>query len=117
MLCCRLFYFFLSFLIFPPPRKSIKNATKERREELQKELDIKESEIKAIDLELQQLKTKKASLGRDIAIFDAEIKKAKLQIQRLDAEIAKTKTGIVQRTDKIKTLSDKSEKRKILWRN
>ena len=88
------------------------NATKERREELQKELDIKESEIKAIDLELQQLKTKKASLGRDIAIFDAEIKKAKLQIQRLDAEIAKTKTGIVQRTDKIKTLSDKSEKKK-----
>ena len=94
------------------------NAAKERRrEELQKELDIKESEIKAIDLELQQLKTKKASLGRDIAIFDAEIKKAKLQIQRLDAEIAKTKTGIVQRTDKIKTLSDKSEKRKTLWRN
>ena len=88
------------------------NAAKERREELQKELDIKESEIKAIDLELQQLKTKKASLGRDIAIFDAEIKKAKLQIQRLDAEIAKTKTGIVQRTDKIKTLSDKSEKKK-----
>ena len=39
------------------------NATKERREELQKQLDIKESEIKVIDLELQQLKTKKPVLG------------------------------------------------------
>lgn len=105
---------FLFFLFFTPSlaEEVNQNAIKEKREELLKKLDVTEGEIKVIDSELQQLKTKKASLKRDIAIFDAEIKKAKLQIQRLDVGIAKTKTGINQRTEQIKTLSDESEKKK-----
>lgn len=88
------------------------NAAKERREELQKKLDNLDSQIETLDSVIQQKRTESASLERDIAIFDAKIKKAKLKIQRLDAEIVKTKTGIVQRTEQIKTLSDKSEKKK-----
>jgi len=88
------------------------NATKERREELQKQLDNLDSQIGALDSVIQQKRTESASLERDIAIFDAKIKKAKLEIQKLDGEIAKTKTGIVQRTEQIKILSDKSEKKK-----
>ena len=88
------------------------NAAKERREELQKRLDNLDSQIGALDSIIQQKRTESASLERDIAIFDAKIKKAKLEIQKLDGEIAKTKTGIVQRTEQIKVLSDKSEKKK-----
>jgi len=88
------------------------NAAKERREELQKRLDNLDSQIGALDSIIQQKRTESASLERDIAIFDAKIKKAKLEIQKLDGEIAKTKTGITQRTEQIKVLSDKSEKKK-----
>src|SRR3990167_3874469 len=88
------------------------NATKERREELQKQLDNLDSQIGALDSIIQQKRTESASLERDIAIFDAKIKKAKLEIQRRDAEITKTKTGISQKLEQIITLSDKSEKKK-----
>src|SRR3989338_618101 len=88
------------------------NATKERREELQKQLDNLDSQIGALDSIIQQKRTESASLERDIAIFDAKIKKAKLEIQRRDAEIAKTKTGISKKSEQIITLSDKSEKKK-----
>ena len=88
------------------------NATKERREELQKQLDNLDSQIGALDSVIRQKRTESASLERDIAIFDAKIKKAKLEIQRCDAEIARTKTGISQKSEQIITLSDKSEKKK-----
>ena len=88
------------------------NATKERREELQKQLDNLDSQIGALDSVIQQKRTESASLERDIAIFDAKIKKAKLEIQRRDAEIVKTKTGISQKSEQIITLSAKSEKKK-----
>jgi len=88
------------------------NAAKERREELQKQLDNLDSQIGALDSVIQQKRTESASLERDIAIFDAKIKKAKLEIQRRDAEIAKTKTGISQKSEQITTLSAKSEKKK-----
>ena len=88
------------------------NAAKERKEELQKQLDNLDSQIGALDSIIQQKRTESASLERDIAIFDAKIKKAKLEIQRRDAEIAKTKTGISQKSEQIITLSDKSEKKK-----
>src|SRR3989339_1160048 len=88
------------------------NATKERREELQKQLDNLDSQIGTLDSIIQQKRTESASLERDIAIFNAEIKKAKLKIQRLDAEIAKTKTGISQKSEQIIILSAKSEKNK-----
>src|SRR3990167_8491897 len=88
------------------------NATKERREELQKQLDNLDSQIGALDSIIQQKRTESASLERDIAIFDAKIKKAKLEIQRRDAEISKTKTGISQKSEQIITLSAKSEKKK-----
>lgn len=88
------------------------DATKERKEELQKQLDNLDSQIEVLNSVIQQKRTESASLERDVAILDAKIKKAKLGIQRLDAEIAKTKTGIVQRTDQIKTLSDESEEKK-----
>src|SRR3989338_1600853 len=87
------------------------NATKERKEELQKQLDNLDSQIGALDSIIQQKRTESASLERDIAIFDAKIKKAKLEIQRRDAEISKTKTGISQKSEQI-TLSAKSEKKK-----
>lgn len=105
---------FLFFLFFTPSlaEEVNQNATKERREELQKQLDNLDSQIGVLDSVIQQKRTESASLERDIAIFDAKIKKAKLEIQRLDAEITKTKTGINQRTEQIKTLSDKSEKKK-----
>lgn len=106
-----IFFFFLFFT--PSLAEEVnQNATKERREELQKKLDSLDSQIETLDSVIQQKRTESASLERDIAIFDAKIKKAKLEIQRLDGEIAKTKTGIVQRTEQIKTLSDKSEKKK-----
>ena len=115
---CPIAGFFCFFSSAPTLAEEVNpNAAKERKEELQKQLDNLDSQIEALDSVIQQLGTKVASYEVDIAIVNAKIKKAKLQIQRLDAEIAKTKTGIVQRTDKIKTLSDKSEKRKILWRN
>ena len=105
--------FFVFFNFAPSLAEEVnQEATKERREELQKKLDNLDSQIKTFDLIIQQKRTESASLERDIAIFDAKIKKAKLGIQRLDAEIAKTKTGISQRTEQIKTLSDKSEKKK-----
>ena len=88
------------------------NATKERREELQKQLDNLDNQIGVLDSVIQQKRTESASLERDIAIFDAKIKKAKLEIQKLDGEIAKTRTDIVQRAEQIKVLSDKSEKKK-----
>src|SRR3990167_4279094 len=87
------------------------NATKERREELQKQLDNLDNQIGVLDSVIQQKRTESASLERDIAIFDAKIKKAKLEIQRRDAEIVKTKTGISQKSEQIITLSDKSEEK------
>ncbi len=88
------------------------NAIKERREELQRQLDIKTGEIEVLDSAIQQLKNKAVSYERDIAIVNAEIKKAKLKVQRLDMEIAKTKTGIAKKSEQIVTLSGKSEKNK-----
>ena len=105
--------FFIFFHSAPSLAEEVnQNAAKSFREELQKKLDIKEGEIEVLEVFIQQKETESASFERDIAIVNAKIKKAKLQIQRLDAEIAKTKTGIVQRTEQIKTLSDKSEKKK-----
>ena len=104
---------FVFFYFTPSLAEEVnQNATKERREELQKQLDNLDSQIGALDSIIQQKRTESASLERDIAIFDAKIKKAKLEIQRRDAEIAKTKTGISQKSEQIITLSDKSEKKK-----
>ena len=103
--------FFLSFN-FSFAQEVNQNATKERREELQKKLDSLDGQIEVLDTVIQQKRTESASLERDIAIFDAKIKKAKLEIQRLDMEITKTKTSITQRSEQIKNLSDKSEKKK-----
>jgi len=111
-LCASLvFLFFISFNLSFAEEVN-QNATKERREELQKQLDNLDSQIGALDSIIQQKRTESASLERDIAIFDAKIKKAKLEIQRRDAEIVKTKTGISQKSEQIITLSDKSEKKK-----
>ena len=111
-LCVSLvFLFFISFNLSLAEEVN-QNATKERREELQKQLDNLDSQIGALDSIIQQKRTESASLERDIAIFDAKIKKAKLEIQRRDAEITKTKTGISQKSEQIITLSDKSEKKK-----
>src|SRR3989338_5532113 len=105
--------FFVFFHFIPSWAEEVnQNAAKERKEELQKQLDNLDSQIEVLDSVIQQKRTESASLERDIAIFDAKIKKAKLEIQRLDAEIAKTKTGIVQRLEQIKVLSDKNEKKK-----
>ena len=93
------------------------NAIKERREELQRQLDIKTGEIEVLEVFIRQKGNEAVSFERDIAIVNAKIKKAKLYIQRLDMEIAKTKTGIAKKSEQIITLSDKSEKRKILWQN
>lgn len=105
-------FFFFLFFTTSSAEEVNQNATKERREELKKQLDNLDSQIETLDSVIQQKRTESASLERDIAIFDAKIKKTKLEIQRLDGEIAKTKTGIVQRTEQIKTLSDESEKKK-----
>ena len=111
-LCASLvFLFFISFNLSFAEEVN-QNATKERREELQKQLDNLDSQIGALDSIIQQKRTESASLERDIAKFDAKIKKAKLEIQRRDAEIVKTKTGISQKSEQIITLSDKSEKKK-----
>src|SRR3989344_3883233 len=111
-LCASLvFLFFISFNLSLAEEVN-QNAAKERKEELQKQLDNLDSQIGALDSIIQQKRTESASLERDIAIFNAKIKKAKLEIQKLDGEIAKTKTGIVQRAEQIKVLSDKSEKKK-----
>ena len=105
------FLFLLSFN-FSSAEEVNQNSAKSLKEELQKKLDNLDSQIEVLDSVIQQKKTESASLGRDIAIFDARIKKAKLEIQRLDMEITKTKTGITQRTEQIKVLSNKSEKKK-----
>ena len=105
--------FFVFFHFTPSLAEEVnQNAAKERKEELQKQLDNLDSQIGALDSIIQQKRTESASLERDIAIFDAKIKKAKLEIQRRDAEIAKTKTGISQKSEQIITLSAKSEKKK-----
>jgi len=114
-LCASLvFLFFISFnLSFAEEaNQNAINAIKERREELQRQLDIKTGEIKVLEAFIQQKGNEAVSFERDIAIVNAEIKKAKLKIQRLDAEIAKTKTGISQKSEQIITLSAKSEKNK-----
>ena len=105
------FLFLLSFN-FSSAEEVNQNSAKSLKEELQKKLDNLDSQIEVLDSVIQQKKTESASLERDIAIFDAKIKKTKLEIQRLDIEIAKTKTGIIKRTDQIKALSNKSEKKK-----
>src|SRR3989338_5351205 len=105
------FLFFISFNL-SLAEKVNQNAIKERREELQRQLDIKTGEIKVLEAFIQQKGNEAVSFERDIAIVNAEIKKAKLKIQRLDAEIAKTKTGISQKSEQIITLSVKSEKNK-----
>src|SRR3989338_4990309 len=111
-LCVSLvFLFFISFNLSLAEEIN-QNAAKEMREELQKKLDNLDSQIGTLDSVIQQKRTESASLERDIAIFDAKIKKAKLEIQRRDAEIVKTKTGISQKSEQIKVLSDKSEKKK-----
>ena len=111
-LCASLvFLFFISFNL-SLAEKVNQNAIKERREELQRQLDIKTGEIKVLEAFIQQKGNEAVSFERDIAIVNAEIKKAKLKIQRLDAEIAKTKTGISQKSEQIIILSAKSEKKK-----
>jgi len=111
-LCASLvFLFFISFNL-SLAEKVNQNAIKERREELQRQLDIKTGEIKVLEAFIQQKGNEAVSFERDIAIVNAEIKKAKLKIQRLDAEIAKTKTGISQKSEQIIILSAKSEKNK-----
>src|SRR3989338_4547970 len=105
--------FFVFFHFTPSLAEEVnQNATKEIREELQKQLDNLDSQIEAIGAVLQQLGTESASLSRDMGILNAKIKKAKLEIQRRDAEITKTKTGISQKLEQIITLSAKSEKKK-----
>ena len=87
-------------------------SIKERREYLQKQQDNLDSQIEAIGSVLQGLGKETASLNRDIDILNAKIKKAKLEIQKLDMEISKTKTGIIQKSEQIAVLGDKSEKKK-----
>ena len=114
-LCASLvFLFFISFnlSLAEEANQNAINAIKERREELQRQLDIKTGEIKVLEAFIQQKGNEAVSFERDIAIVNAEIKKAKLKIQRLDAEIAKTKTGISQKSEQIIILSAKSEKNK-----
>ena len=88
------------------------NATKVYREELQRKLNDLDKEIESVVSVIGQLETKTVDYKRDIDIVNAKIKKAKLEIQRLDMEIAQTKTGIEQKSDKLVVLLDKSEKRK-----
>ena len=105
--------FFIFFHFTPSLAEEInQNATKERREELQRQLDIKTGEIEVLEVFIRQKGNEAVSFERDIAIVNAKIKKAKLYIQRLDMEIAKTKTGIAKKSEQIITLSDKSEKKK-----
>ena len=85
---------------------------KERREDLQKQQDNLDNQIEAIGSVLQGLGKETASLNRDIDILNAKIKKAKLEIQKLDMKISKTKTGIIQKSEQIVVLGDKSEKKK-----
>src|SRR3989338_6294146 len=103
-LCASLvFLFFISFnLSFAvETNQNAINAIKERREELQRQLDVKTGEIKVLEAFIQQKSNEAVRFERDIAIVNAEIKKSKLKIQRLDAEIAKTKTGISQKSEQI----------------
>src|SRR3989338_2454074 len=107
-----LFFIFFNLSFAEEANQNAINAIKERREELQRQLDVKTGEIKVLEAFIQQKSNEAVSFERDIAIVNAEIKKAKLKIQRLDAEIAKTKTGISQKSEQIITLSAKSEKNK-----
>lgn len=82
------------------------DATAQRRQELQRQLDAVEAQIRSTNTVIVQLQGEGASLQRDINILDGEIKKAKLQVQATDIAIRALAQNITVHSTTINTLSD-----------
>lgn len=85
------------------------DATAQRRQELQRQLDQVEAQISATNVVINQLQGEGASLQRDINILDGEIKKAKLQVQATDIAIRALDQNITIHSKSINTLTGQLE--------
>lgn len=81
------------------------DATAQRRQELQRQLDAVESQIAATNTVINKLQGEGASLQRDISILDGEIKKAKLQVQATEIAIRALNQNITVHSKTINTLT------------
>ncbi len=81
------------------------DATAQRRQELQRQLDAVESQIAATNTVINKLQGEGASLQRDISILDGEIKKAKLQVQATEIAIRALDQNITVHSKTINTLT------------
>lgn len=81
------------------------DATAQRRQELQRQLNAVESQIAATNTVINKLQGEGASLQRDISILDGEIKKAKLQVQATEIAIRALDQNITVHSKTINTLT------------
>lgn len=82
------------------------------REELQKELDALEAQIKALNGSIAQTQTQKDSLAKDIKLLTQKIDQSKLKIKQHDAAISKLNQNITEKSKNINTLDAKMSREK-----
>ncbi len=100
--------FVVTSLFFSTPHQVHAQAlTAERRQELQRQLESLEAEIKKQEQVVATEQGKRVSLERDVSILTAQINRAKLSIQARDLAIRKLAADIDDKEDDIKGLDAK----------
>lgn len=93
----------------PAAAEDLSSAVLERRGQLERELQVLETEIDKERRSLEDKKKQRVSLERDTAILDAKIKTAKLSIKARNLAIQKLNVDIRGKTAKIAVLEEKIE--------
>ncbi|MBI2096398.1 MAG: hypothetical protein HYT43_02080 [Candidatus Taylorbacteria bacterium] len=97
----------------PAAAEDLSSAVLERRGQLERELQVLETEIDKERRSLEDKKKQRVSLERDTAILDAKIKTAKLSIKARNLAIQKLNVDIRGKTAKIAVLEEKIEDGRI----
>ncbi len=82
------------------------------REQLEKELQGLENQIKALQGTITQTQAQKTSLSKDIILLSQKIEQSKLKIKSHDTTIKRLSLTISEKDRNIKTLDDKIEREK-----
>ena len=103
---------FLGSSILPLSAFAADAAVTARQEQLQKELQKIEAEIRQQQVYLEEKKQERVSLERDIQILDGQIKKSKLNIQARNIAIQQLGGDIVNKQETIEVLGHKLSQQK-----
>jgi membrane-bound lytic murein transglycosylase B len=104
--------FLLLLLVVGTITPALPAFAEQSREELQKELDNLEAQIKALNGSIAQTQAQKDSLAKDISLLTQKINQSKLKIKQHDATINKLSQNITEKNKNIGTLDAKMDREK-----